>query len=130
MEQLAISIETEYDSYDDAFQDYIEQLDEDYNTKITIMDENMNIIMTTKVLEDKKNKVGENTARLFKENLDKMNKGKSAVLYKKNNNNKKEIRIILIRKIDTNRYVALTRSFQSLKNATYAAIWFDVIFGV
>ena len=35
MEKLAISMETEYDSYDDAFQDYIEQLDEDYNTKIT-----------------------------------------------------------------------------------------------
>ena len=129
MEKLAISMETEYDSYDDAFQDYIEQLDEDYNIKITIMDEDMNIIMTTKVLENKRKKVGKNTSKLFKENEDKINNGESAVLYNQSKKNRNNIHIILIRKIDTNRYAALTRSFQSLKNATYAAIWFDVIIG-
>lgn len=129
MEKLAISMETEYDTYDDIFQDYIERLDEDYNTKITILDEDMNLIMTTKIGEEKKKVIGRNTANLFIENLDKLNNGESAVSYNQSKKNKKKIHIILIRKIDTNRYVALTRSFLSLQNATFAAIWFDMIIG-
>lgn len=129
MEKLAVLMETEYDESNSARQDYIEQLDESYNTKITIIDEKKDIILTTKNYADKKKKIGPITEKLFDENIDKLNSGKTASVYSKYENKVESIYIIVIRKIDQNRYVVLTRTFKSLQNTTYAAIWFDMIVG-
>lgn len=129
MEKLAVSMETEYDESNSGLQDYLEEVDETYNTKITVINEKKDIIMTTKNYADGKKKIGPIAEKLFDANLDKLNSGKVASVYNKRKNKAESIYIIVIRKIEADRYVILTRTFKSLQNTTYAAIWFDMIVG-
>lgn len=129
MEEIVISIENREDYSDETFIEYIEQINEDWATQITVVDEEKNIICTTKVSDYKRNKLGAITSELFDSNFSKLQNGKSATLTKsKKNTNKVDVKVI--KKIADNRYAILSRSYRSLQNATYSAIIFDALVGI
>jgi signal transduction histidine kinase len=143
MEKVANIMESEMDMSEDDFQSYIEQIDEDYNTTVTVVDAEQNIIATTSSRTTQRKKLGPTPSVLFETNFDAIEKGKTVKYYKEKNKKYKNedtvstkkmdsesVRIIMIKKIADNRYVVLYRTFRSLYNATMSAMLFDVIAGV
>lgn len=129
MKELAESIENRDNYSDEAFMEYIEQINDDWNTQVTVVDEEKNIICTTRVGVYKSNKLGTTTSQLFDSNFDKLQEGKTATLTRsKENTNRIDVK--LIKKIADDRYVILSRSYRSLQNATYSAIIFDILAGI
>ena len=156
MEKIADAMKSQMDLSEDVFQNYIEEIDEDYNTTVTIFDSEKKIIATTSSVKERKNKLGAITERLFDENADALEKGKAVRYFKEKNvirikndeeinmengteiiaqkigrqdNNNESIRIFMIKKVGENRYVVLYRTFRSFYNATFAAILFDILAG-
>lgn len=128
MKKTVTSLKEQYDE-NDEFESYIAKIDEDYNIKVTIIDEDKKVIMTTISVRKKQKAIGKSAMSLFDENIDALNAGEVASVYKPYDNSKKDVLIIVIQKIGADRYAVLSRSFRSLHNATYAAIWFDMIIG-
>ncbi|MBO5468510.1 MAG: HAMP domain-containing histidine kinase [Lachnospiraceae bacterium] len=130
MEKLAQTMEKE-DSYtDDDFTDYIEQIEEDLNTAVTIIDGEKNVISTTKITEYHKKVVGEMSSILFDQTREQLDNGETVSMSR---NSEKQTGVILVRvikKVAKDRYVILGRSYRSLENAMYSAIVFDLLAGV
>ena len=130
MEKLAQTMEQE-DSYtDDDFTDYIEQIEEDMNTAVTIIDGEKNVISTTKITEYHKKVVGEMSSILFDRTREQLDNGETVSMSR---NSEKQTGVILIRvikKVAKDRYVILARSYRSLENAMHSAIVFDLLAGV
>ena len=85
MEKLADAMKSQMDLSEDEFQNYIEQIDEDYSTTVTIFDSEKKIIATTSSVKERKNKLGSITERLFNENVDMLEKGKAVRYFKEKN---------------------------------------------
>ena len=130
MEKIAQTMEHE-DSYtDEEFTDYIEQIDEDMNTAVTIIDGDKNVISTTKISEYHQKAVGEMSSILFDSKKEQLDNGEVVSMSR---NSEKQTGVILVRvikKVAKNRYVILGRSYRSLENAMYSAIVFDLLAGV
>ncbi|HCJ09350.1 MAG TPA: hypothetical protein DHV96_13640 [Lachnospiraceae bacterium] len=130
MEKIAQTMEHE-DSYtDEEFTDYIEQIDEDMNTAVTIIDGDKNVISTTKISEYHQKAVGEMSSILFDSTKEQLDNGEVVSMSR---NSEKQTGVILVRvikKVAKNRYVILGRSYRSLENAMYSAIVFDLLAGV
>lgn len=129
MEKLAQTF-LNLDSYqDDEFVTYIESIDEDMNTQVTIVDEKQNIICTTRVRDYHENKIGSVTSQLLSDNMQELEAGHVVSLSRtKEETGKVNVRVI--QKVAKNRYVILFRSYSSLKNATTVSIIFDAIVGI
>lgn len=131
MKDLADSIDLEEDYSDDKFEDLLASFDEDYNTKVSIVDSNKEIIVTTKALDERRGRISDTSAQLFDEKSEEINNGEVAIVRKKSDKtNVDSIKVIVIKKVSDNRYAILSRSVRSLRNATRAAIYFDIIIGV
>lgn len=128
MKELAVSIENTDNYSGKEFTEYIEQINDDWNTQVTVVDGGKNIICTTRVGIYKSNKLGTTSSQLFDSNFDKLQQGETASLTKSKENTSR-IDIKLIKKIADDRYVILSRSYRSLQNATYSAIIFDILVG-
>lgn len=154
LEKMANTMKKQMDLPEDEFQNYIEQISEDYGVTVTVIDEKKSIIATTSLQRAKKNKIGPVTESAFDENIDLLNKGKAIRVFKEpgtksktrkeienstentttvnttQNLNGEPVRIIVLKKISDDRYVVLSRAVRSFYNATVAAIWFDMLAGV
>lgn len=129
MEKLAKTMTSRDDYTEEKFMEYIEQINDDYNTQVTIVDEEKNIICTANVKDYRRKKLGNITSQLFDSNFKKLQQGETATLTRsKENTNRIDIKII--KKIADNRYAILTRSYRSLQNATNSAIIFDILAGI
>ncbi len=129
MKKLVVSMTNRDDYSDEEFIEYIEQIGEDWNTQVTVVDEEKNIVCTTKVGDYRRNALGAFTADMFDSDFDKLQQGKAVTLTKsKENTNRIDIKVI--KKIADNRYAILSRSYRSLQNATQAAIMFDILGGI
>ncbi|MDE6434898.1 MAG: HAMP domain-containing histidine kinase [Lachnospiraceae bacterium] len=153
MEKLADLIKSQMDLPEEEFQSYIEQIDEDYNTTVTVFDSNKKIIATTSAARARANKVGKITEWLYDENINLLDSGKPVRYFKEKsevqNNNEatqqtektvskngksrisdsEPVRIIMLKKISDDQYVVLHRTFKSFYNATLSAILFDTLAG-
>lgn len=153
METLANTMKKQMDLPEDEFQNYIEQIDEDYNTTVTVFDSDKKIIATTSSVRARENKLGRISEQLFDENTSLLEKGKAVRFFKekkddnKNSNteqqadsilsqngnsktnNSESVSIIMVKKIVDDRYVVLHRTFKSFYNATLSAILFDTLAG-
>ncbi len=130
MEKIAQTMEQE-DSYtDEEFTNYIEQIDEDMNTSVTVIDGDKNVISTTKISEYHRKAVGEMSSVLFDRNKEQLDGGDVISMSR---NSEKQTGVILVRvikKVADNRYVILGRSYRSLEKAMYSAIVFDLLAGI
>lgn len=153
MEKLADLMKSQMDLPEEEFQNYIEQIDEDYNTTVTVFDSNKKMIATTSAVRVRENKLGKITERLYDENINLLDSGKAVCYFKEkseaqNNNgatqqtektvskngksrisDSEPVRIIMLKKISDDRYVVLHRTFKSFYNATLSAILFDTLAG-
>lgn len=129
MEKIVNTIANRNDYSEEAFIEYIEELNEDWGTQITVVDKEKNIICTTKVSDYKRNELGSLTSQVFDSNFEKLEKGKTATLTRsKENTNRIDIKVI--KKIADNRYAILSRTYRSFQNATNVAILFNIFAGL
>lgn len=129
MEKIIVNITGRGNYSDEKFMEYIEQINDDWNTQITIVDKDKSIICTTRVSDYKKNTLGTITSELFDNNFDKLERGESATLTV-NREKTNRIDIKVIKKIAENRYAVMTRSYRSLQNAAHLTIGFEIVVGI
>lgn len=134
LNKLAVDIAGQDMQSEEQFKKYIEQLEEDTNTRVTIFDSEENIILTTNNFMSRQDKLRENSSadKLFRENRERIDSGQSVSLSRGNDqdNNSNQIRIFLVKKIEDDRYAVLSRSYRSLHNATQSAIMFELLAGI
>ncbi|MCM1180441.1 MAG: ATP-binding protein [Clostridium sp.] len=154
MEKQADAMKSQMDLPEEEFQQYIEQIEEDYNTSVTVFDSDKNIIATTSTVRAKENKLGVITEQLYDENTNLLDRGKAVRYFRDKNkendsseaekqtnqavstnvkhsaDNTESIRIIMLKKLSDDRYVVLHRTFRSFYNATLSAILFDALAGI
>ena len=130
MEKIAQTMEHE-DSYtDDEFTGYIEQIDEDMNTAVTVIDGDKNVISTTKISEYHQKAVGSMSSILFDDTKEQLDNGEVVSMSRNSEKQSGVILVRVIKKVAKDRYVILGRSYRSLENAMYSAIVFDLLAGV
>lgn len=132
MEEIANALKTRVMDTEDSFKEYMEQMDENHNVKITVIDGDKNVIYTTRVTDIKEGRSWESINNAFDSRFDRLQSGKSLFLSR---NRKRQgqtpvIYVIMLQKIAENRFVIVSRSYQSLINATYAAIVFELVIGI
>lgn len=147
MEKLVNTIKKQMDLPEEDFQEYIEQISEDYSATVTVFDSNKKIIITTSISRARKNRLGKTTEQLFDENINLLEKGKAVRFFKKKNNTvqadsalqqkkvsklavDEAVSIIVVKKLADDRYISLHRTYKSFYNATISAILFDMLAGV
>lgn len=135
MSELGDSLEQMNITDEQSLKDRIDEIDEVNNVKVTVIDEKKNILYTTRAFlnpENPKNEYWTLSMELFDSSRKKIDNGDNAFLTRnrQQKNNKKSIQLIMIQKIDDNRYVVMSRAYQSLQNAMYSAIIFDLVVGV
>lgn len=132
MEEIANALKTRVMDTEGSFKEYMEQMDENHNVKITVIDGDKNVIYTTRVTDIKEGRSWESINNAFDSRFDRLQSGKSLFLSR---NRKRQgqtpvIYVIMLQKIAENRFVIVSRSYQSLINATYAAIVFELVIGI
>lgn len=131
MEDIAADLITKVADDEDSFEEYMEQLDENHNVKITVIDNDKNVLSTTRVTDIKKGKFWPNIVNAIDSQSKKLESGKSIFLSRNRQRGEhKVVSVIMIQKIAENRFVIISRSYQSLINATYAAMVFELVIGV
>ena len=132
LNRLAMDIEGQNMREEDEFQSYIDQMEEDMGTRITIIDGDRNIVFSTRKNMTEKKQVDENSTsgRLFKENRELLDSGKYVSVSRDDDANSAErIHIFLVRKVGDDRYAFITRSYRSFQNARNSAILFELVSG-
>ena len=130
MEQIALTMMDETSYSDERFNDYIEQIDEDMNTAVTVIDGEKNVISTTKLSEYHKKAIGEMSSILFDQTKDQLDEGETVSMSRNSTKQENVILIRVIKKVADDRYVILARSYRSLENAMHSAIVFDLLSGI
>ncbi|MDE5863831.1 MAG: HAMP domain-containing histidine kinase [Lachnospiraceae bacterium] len=129
MKELAVSISDRDDYEDTSFLQYIQELNDDLNTRITIVDRDKNIINTTRLGYYQEGKLGKVSGRYFEANLNAMDSGKT-VSWSRTGESTNKVEVRVITKVADNRYAVLSRSYRSLQNATKSALIFELLSGV
>lgn len=112
--------------------EYINQLDTNNNLKVTLIDGEQNVLHTTRTNLNTDRQSWQQSMELFESERSEIENGESVFMTRKRNrkNSKRPIQVIMIRKIKENRYLVMSRTYQSLQNAMYAAIFFELIVGI
>ncbi len=122
-----ISLENKED-----FETNLEMIDEDRNVKVTVMDKEKTVYYTTKAFLKEKSQYWKLSMELFDSERKTIEQEKPVFLTRKRQgkNNKHSIQVIMIQKIAENRYIVMSRSYQSLQNAMYTALIFEMLVGI
>ena len=132
MSDLGDSLEQMTLTEEQHITDVIEDFDISNGVKITIIDGEKNILYTTKAFMKATSEYWKMSTKLFDGERDKIDAGEKVFLTrnKQNKASYKSIQLIMLQKIDDNCYAVISRSYQSLYNAMYSAIIFDIVVGV
>ncbi len=118
---------------EEDYQDFIEEIDEDMNIKISIVKEDGTLLNSTG--QDNRTikalKLGTPAYEIFNNNLDALRMGEMII---KNRESGKDsngtIRIYLLKKIADDKYAILSRSYRSLENIRKSSIIFEILSGL
>ncbi len=115
-----------------SLKDTIDELDAIHGVKVTLIDSEKQVLYTTRAFLKPDSAYWKSSMGLFDSSLKKINQGEKVFLArdKQQKNNKKTIQLIMIQKIEDNRYVVISKSYQSIYNAMYSAIIFDLTVGI
>lgn len=132
MSDLGDSLERMNITNKQQFDDRIEEIDDQYGVKVTVIDGDKNILHTTRAVLKTESNYWVLSMELFDADRKKIDAGKNVFLTRnqQRKNNKKTIQLIMIQKIDENQYVVMSKSYQSLQNAMYSAIIFELAAGI
>ena len=108
------------------------ELDMMHGVKVTLIDEEKNILHTTRTVLTPNSTYWTLSMELFDTEFEKINQGEKVFLTrdKQSKNNTKSIQLIMIQKIADNRYVVISKSYQSIFSAMYSAMIFDLVVGI
>ncbi|MBQ9983715.1 MAG: HAMP domain-containing histidine kinase [Lachnospiraceae bacterium] len=112
--------------------DVIDEFDTTSGVKVTIIDGEKNILYTTKAFMKSTSEYWKQSVKLFDGERKKIDSGEKVFLTRnqQKKNNHKTIQLVMIQKIDENRYAVISRSYQSIYNAMYSAMIFDLLVGI
>jgi len=128
MKVLADDISQRSNNHEDDVEGYIEELASDYSVKITIVDNDENLLFSTRKMNDDKKALGLKTSEYFQSNKDNLQIGDCIGVTNKNDSNLSDaIRCIVIKKMDDKQYVVLTKTLRSLQNTEKVVLLFDII---
>lgn len=132
MSDLGDSLEQMKVSSEQPFEDAMDEFDSMYGVKVTIIDREKKVLHSTRALLNPNSDYWKMSMELFDSAFNKIDKGEKAFLTRnrQQKNNKKTIQLIMIQKIGEDCYVVMSRNYQSLQNAMYSAIIFDLTVGI
>lgn len=131
IEEVADGLKNRIKDDEDSVKEYMEQMDENHNVKITVLDSDKNVIYTTRVTDIKMGRSWASIDNALDSQTKKLESGKSVFLsMNRRRGEHKSVYVILIEKISDDRFVIISRSYQSLVNATYTAMVFEFVIGV
>ncbi len=112
--------------------DRIDEIADMYSVKVTVIDGDKRVISTTRASLRPDSDYWRLSMELFDSNRQKIEHGENVFLTrnKQRKNNRKTIQLIMIQKLAENEYVVMSRSYQSLQNAMYSAIVFQLVSGI
>ena len=110
----------------------IDEIADQYGVKITVLNGDKEVISTTRAVLRKNSEYWRLSMELFDAKRGEIDAGENAFLTRnqQRKNNRKTVQLIMIKKIAENEYVVMSRSYQSLQNAMYSAIIFELVTGV
>lgn len=132
LEKIASELEKQNMQGDEVMQNYIDQMEEDMSTRITVFDDDLNILFTTSTNTREKNEIDKESfnGKLFVERKNELDAGKSVSVSRDIVNSEGgRIRIVLLKKISEGRYTFLSRSYRSLQNTMKSSILFELVSG-
>ncbi|MCM1497766.1 MAG: HAMP domain-containing histidine kinase [Clostridium sp.] len=129
MKEIAKTISGRDDYTENSFLQYIEEMNDNLNTRITIVDREKNIINTTRTGYYPEGKLGSKTGSYFDDSLETLDSGK-AVSWTKTIGDTSKIEVRVMQKVADNRYAFLTRSYRSLQNAMKSALILELLVGI
>lgn len=130
LNRITIRIEEQNMQDEEEFQEYIDQLEEDMNTRITIVDSDGMILFTT--WHKNRENIGNDTlsGKLFYSNKEELDEGKVvSTSSDREEGPGNQIRIVVLRRIGDDRYIFISRSYRSLRNTMHSAILFELVSG-
>lgn len=131
MKKIAVEIEGRINLPGDEFQEYIEELNEDYSISITVFDDNKKVIATTSDIVERTGTVKKIVSKIYDEEKGLLDEGKTVVrTWELKGKTIDPIRIHVIKKLKKNSYVDVTRRISNLKNTSRIVILFELIAGV
>lgn len=131
MEDVADELKSRIMDDEDSFKAYMEQMDENHNVKITVLDADKNVIYTTRVTDIKKGKSWASINNALDSQVKNLESGKSIFLSRNRRRGEEQVvYVIMIQKITEDRFIVMSRSYQSLIYATYTAIVFELVIGI
>jgi len=131
MEDLGDSLEQIDISQEQELKNRIDEIDNS-GVKVTMIDENKNVLYTSRAFINENSNYWQLSMELFDTERKKIDKGENVYLTRKRQqkDNKKTIQVIMIQKLDDDYYIIMSRSYQSLQNAMYSALIFDLTVGI
>lgn len=132
MSDLGDSLEKMNITNEQEFDDRIAEIDDQFGVTVTVIDGDKKILHTTRTVLNPKSDYWSLSMELFDSNRSRIDQGKNAFVTrnKQRRNNKKIVQLIMLQMIDDNQYVVMSKSYQSLQNAMYSAIIFELVVGV
>lgn len=116
---------------ENSIEKYMEQMDENHNLKITVLDSGQNVLYTTRVTDIKEGRSWSAISNALNSQSKKLESGKSIFLSRNRlKGEEKVVYVIMIQKITDDRFVVMSRSYQSLINTTYTAMVFELLIGI
>lgn len=110
--------------------EYMEEMEEDTNTQVTIFDREMMVQYSTKMSDYEPQPMGQKSRDYIESNLGELDAGRVLAYSRGEERDGGRIHVIVVKKIAEDRYVRLSRSYRSLQNATHSAMIFEMIVGI
>ncbi len=132
LRNLAMQIEEQDMDDTEQFQKYIEHLGEELNVRITIVDDVGAILFTTWAGNNYNGKIGDDSmvGRLFYDNRDSLDEGKVVSTSGRSDENPNSpIRIIILKRMEQDRHLLISRSYRSLQYTMKYSIFFELVSG-
>lgn len=136
MSDLGDSLEQMNITDEQPLKDRIDEIDASNGVKVTVIDGDKNVLYTTRAFLNPNSGYWTLSMELFDSSRKKIDAGNNVFLTRnlqsknREKDNKKTVQLIMIQNVDSNRYVVMSKSYQSIQNAMYSAIIFDLTVGV
>lgn len=122
MSEICSSVKEEFPEFEksdlNAFDDYLESMDERRNIKILVVDESDKVLFRNHILDadiKQKNKLSKRWSEFFHSNIDELNDNKQHYEVFKNRDDALR-RVVLMSKLNDNYYLILSRSLRSIED--------------
>ncbi|MBR6316692.1 MAG: HAMP domain-containing histidine kinase [Lachnospiraceae bacterium] len=122
-----------YAENEQGFTERLEHIEEDMNTRVTVVDAGGHIFFTTseRLIGKESLREGSPSYKILRDNIEKLDVGKAASFSRiADDDLHKQIQVYIARKIGYDRYAIFSRSYRSLENSMRIAVIFEIFAGM